>query len=383
MGVIHMNGRIYDPLIGRFMSADPIIQAPGNLQNYNRYSYVMNNPLNLTDPSGFSFWTRLMRLGDRISSVGISLGSTRIYNASVNFLQGSGGYQLKSAALSFVSAFCYAGASACNAGLQYGLAKGYGASESDAFKTGLIAGATTEGFTAAGGVGASDSLGRYAAHAAVGCASSVANGGGCGPGAAAALFGKFATNATAGWGVGVAQGAAAMVAGGVGSVIAGGKFENGAMTAAYGYLFNHMLSKGQVAGEFRKPGHHPFAKQWANDDYIGPRISEEAVFYAADHPIGGHIKWEGDHPNKWSNSTGHPEYNNGSGKQMVIDYMKEKGITPENPMNVKQMSEVIQRLNSHPFNASVHQYVNEQVKQGNVLMGRSMGRGAAIRYSND
>ena len=60
MGVIHMNGRIYDPLIGRFMSADPIIQAPGNLQNYNRYSYVMNNPLNLTDPSGFSFWTRLM-----------------------------------------------------------------------------------------------------------------------------------------------------------------------------------------------------------------------------------------------------------------------------------------------------------------------------------
>ena len=240
VGVIHMNGRIYDPLIGRFTSADPIIQAPGNLQNYNRYSYVMNNPLNLTDPSGFSFWTRLMRLGDRISSVGISLGSTRIYNASVNFLQGSGGYQLKSAALSFVSAFCYAGASACNAGLQYGLARGYGASESNAFKTGLIAGATTGGFTAAGGVGASDSLGRYAAHAAVGCASSVANGGGCGPGAAAALFGKFATNATAGWGVGVAQGAAAMVAGGVGSVIAGGKFENGAMTAAYGYLFNQL-----------------------------------------------------------------------------------------------------------------------------------------------
>jgi RHS repeat-associated protein len=58
MGVIHMNGRIYDPLIGRFMSADPFIQAPGHLQSYNRYSYVLNNPLNLTDPSGFSWWTR-------------------------------------------------------------------------------------------------------------------------------------------------------------------------------------------------------------------------------------------------------------------------------------------------------------------------------------
>ena len=50
-----MNGRIYDPLLGRFLSADIVVQTPGNLQSYNRYSYVMNNPLTLTDPSGF-FW---------------------------------------------------------------------------------------------------------------------------------------------------------------------------------------------------------------------------------------------------------------------------------------------------------------------------------------
>jgi hypothetical protein len=48
-----MNGRIYDPLIGRFMSADPFIQAPENLQSHNRFAYVMNNPLTLTDPSGY------------------------------------------------------------------------------------------------------------------------------------------------------------------------------------------------------------------------------------------------------------------------------------------------------------------------------------------
>ena len=52
--VIHMNGRIYDPTLGRMLSADPIIQAPGNSQNYNRYSYVFNNPLKFTDPSGFT-----------------------------------------------------------------------------------------------------------------------------------------------------------------------------------------------------------------------------------------------------------------------------------------------------------------------------------------
>ncbi|WP_343843074.1 FG-GAP-like repeat-containing protein [Bowmanella denitrificans] len=53
--VIHMNGRIYDPTLGRFLQADPHIQAPGNSQSYNRYSYVLNNPLSMTDPSGYFF----------------------------------------------------------------------------------------------------------------------------------------------------------------------------------------------------------------------------------------------------------------------------------------------------------------------------------------
>jgi len=52
-GLVHMNGRIYDPLLGRFLSADPIVQAPANLQSYNRYSYVFNNLLSFLDPSGY------------------------------------------------------------------------------------------------------------------------------------------------------------------------------------------------------------------------------------------------------------------------------------------------------------------------------------------
>ncbi|UGQ48734.1 FG-GAP-like repeat-containing protein [Massilia endophytica] len=51
--LVHMNGRIYDPLLARFMSADPYLQDPTHSQSYNRYSYVWNNPTNLTDPSGF------------------------------------------------------------------------------------------------------------------------------------------------------------------------------------------------------------------------------------------------------------------------------------------------------------------------------------------
>ncbi len=53
-GLINMNGRLYDPVIGRFISADPFVQFADNLQSYNRYAYVLNNPLNATDPSGYS-----------------------------------------------------------------------------------------------------------------------------------------------------------------------------------------------------------------------------------------------------------------------------------------------------------------------------------------
>ena len=48
-----MNGRLYDPLVGRFLSVDPYIQNPGFTQEYNRYSYCLNNPLRYTDPSGY------------------------------------------------------------------------------------------------------------------------------------------------------------------------------------------------------------------------------------------------------------------------------------------------------------------------------------------
>ena len=60
--VIHMNGRIYDPELGRMLSPDPVIQAPTVSQNYNRYSYVLNNPLKYTDPSGYLFGISFKRI---------------------------------------------------------------------------------------------------------------------------------------------------------------------------------------------------------------------------------------------------------------------------------------------------------------------------------
>jgi hypothetical protein len=55
-----MNGRVYDPLLAMFLSPDPFIQSPSNVQNYNRYTYCFNNPFKYIDPSGFSAYEDYM-----------------------------------------------------------------------------------------------------------------------------------------------------------------------------------------------------------------------------------------------------------------------------------------------------------------------------------
>ena len=55
-GLVNMNARLYDPAVGRFLSPDPLIQAPDNTQSYNRYSYCLNNPLRYADESGMNYY---------------------------------------------------------------------------------------------------------------------------------------------------------------------------------------------------------------------------------------------------------------------------------------------------------------------------------------
>lgn len=66
-GLISMNARLYDPLLGRFLSPDPFVQVPDFTQSFNRYSYALNNPLKYTDESGKFVITTAM-------TVGIALG---------------------------------------------------------------------------------------------------------------------------------------------------------------------------------------------------------------------------------------------------------------------------------------------------------------------
>ncbi|MBV6401912.1 MAG: hypothetical protein CNIPEHKO_02215 [Anaerolineales bacterium] len=52
LGIYHYQSRFYSPKLGRFLSADSLVPNPFNPQDYNRYSYVRNNPVRYTDPSG-------------------------------------------------------------------------------------------------------------------------------------------------------------------------------------------------------------------------------------------------------------------------------------------------------------------------------------------
>ena len=54
-GFVHMNGRLYDLRVGRFMSPDPVVSEPWSAQGWNPYSYVGNSPLSRTDPTGYCF----------------------------------------------------------------------------------------------------------------------------------------------------------------------------------------------------------------------------------------------------------------------------------------------------------------------------------------
>ena len=147
MGFIHMNGRVYDPSIGRFLSADPTIQYPYNTQDYNRYSYTTNNPLKYVDMNGFGWlsktWGKIWKAIKKYDKV--------ILSAVIAYY--TGGF-VTGSAWANCTAVGSSWAGVATAGAAGGAAFGasitllYGGSVSDAINaaiTGSIAGAITGG----------------------------------------------------------------------------------------------------------------------------------------------------------------------------------------------------------------------------------------------
>jgi hypothetical protein len=236
MAIIHMKGRIYDPTLGRFLQADPHIQAPSNSQNYNRYSYVLNNPMSYTDPSGF-FFKKLLR----------SIAKVPILNAAINVgLNFVPGCQIWCSA-AFSAATTYAVTGSLKAAFTAGATS---AATSYAFSE---IGSHFDGLDGGGGVSFGGNMltsgqvaGQISAHALVGGISSSLQGGKFGHGFFSAGVTKGIGGAFLPGGAGLSQSeilkgtVVSAVIGGTTSKISGGKFANGAQTGAFQYLLNQV-----------------------------------------------------------------------------------------------------------------------------------------------
>ncbi|WP_231100769.1 SpvB/TcaC N-terminal domain-containing protein [Pseudoalteromonas luteoviolacea] len=207
--IIHMNGRIYDSSTGRFMQADPFVQAPANLQNYNPYTYVLNNPLSYTDPSGYFFkkllkgamkMTGTWKLLQTISQIpwlnaAISIG--------LNFIPGCQAWC--SAVYSAATTFAVTGS----------------------LNKGLLAGFTAAAMPDGEGIGA------IAASAAIGGVSSKLMGGNFGHGFFSAGLGAAAGGIGKGIQNPIGKVVVGAIVGGTVSKVTGGKFANGAFSSAF------------------------------------------------------------------------------------------------------------------------------------------------------
>tara|TARA_R110001592_G_scaffold192828_1_gene439909 strand:- start:811 stop:6438 length:5628 start_codon:yes stop_codon:yes gene_type:complete len=253
LDIIHMGGRIYDPTLGRFLQADPFIQAPSNSQSYNRYSYVLNNPMSMTDPSGFNFIDSFFKginkaFGKFSPFVGLAfaiwnpfVANGMLGAAGTGFI--SGGVATGSLKGALVGGF--SGAAFYGIGQQF---KSMSSVNIDKWNTASSAeaGSLMDNFHTFGGLELTSGqiAGQTASHAAAGGVVSVLADGKFG-------HGFFSAGVTKGIGGKYLLGGGNLdsskiarvtvvsaIIGGTTSAISGGKFANGARTGAFQYLFN-------------------------------------------------------------------------------------------------------------------------------------------------
>ncbi|HCN19278.1 MAG TPA: integrin, partial [Planctomycetia bacterium] len=106
--------------LGRFISPDPFVPYPGDPQNFNRYSYVENNPVNKIDPSGYkSFWKKVGKFFKTLFSKPGRLFASIAVGVFTGFVLGPAGLGLLSSSWA-IGAVAGAAAGATSAGLNGG-----------------------------------------------------------------------------------------------------------------------------------------------------------------------------------------------------------------------------------------------------------------------
>jgi len=211
--IVHMGGRIYDSHIGRFLQADPFVQSPSNSQNFNRYSYVLNNPLSYTDPSGYLFKKLWKEIKPFVGAI-VAVVGTIVCPACSPML---------------IGALAGAAGAAANGG--------------NILKGAVMGAFSAHTFGAVGQQWAAGTFANVMGNAVAGGLMNSLQGGKFGHGFWAAGFSasfKPGINKIGGGEAAFAghRIAAAAVIGGTASKISGGKFANGAVTGAFSQAFN-------------------------------------------------------------------------------------------------------------------------------------------------
>ena len=247
VGLVHMNGRVYDPELGRFLSADIVVQDVTNLQAWNAYSYVLNNPLSMTDPTGFFFKAIFKAIGNFFKAIFRAVGSVLRAIAQIPIV----GAIIKIATCGIGGPV---GIAAC-VGVSAGLAIGAGGSLADALTAGAFSAFTMGVWNVVGGVldAVKDTavhlyyIAKPIVHGAIQGALDVVRGGefstGFITGALGAIGGLLAVEVPGfrnikGWQGRSIRSAIAGAFGGVGSKLTGGKFTNGFVSAAFAHMWN-------------------------------------------------------------------------------------------------------------------------------------------------
>jgi RHS repeat-associated protein len=254
-GLIHMNGRIYDPEIGRFLSCDPYVQVPEFSQNFNRYTYVLNNPLTYTDPSGH----QINEVLAAVICIVVCIIAWYVAPYIVAGIYGSLGIVspplvFQAAVGAVAGAISGAGNAAINGGSGSDILKGAAVGA----VSGAICGGVLHGLGANGSLLRGAPVGRVVVHIVghgiVGGLSNAAMGGrfsdsflsgmaGCATGYFSPLESIMQKAGDGDMLATVERTAIAGIVGGTVSVIGGGKFANGAYTAAFQHLLNEESSK--------------------------------------------------------------------------------------------------------------------------------------------
>jgi len=133
-GLINMNARLYDPVLGRFISADTVVPEPGNMQAFNRYSYVLNNPLIYTDPTGHWSWKNFGKVLGQVAIIAVA--AVAAYYGGAYFLS----MYANAAGVAAAGSFVAAGGSSMSVGYLAAYGGAYAAASSSVIG-GVIAGA--------------------------------------------------------------------------------------------------------------------------------------------------------------------------------------------------------------------------------------------------